>query len=105
VPSTVWLKAVNYNQTPPAPPAAAGTPGAAAPVSAAIGTVTFQGVGFDHDDLALWLESIAGLKTYSDTYFSSSAEGLLGQRKTVNFTSTANVTPAALSGRFTKLGG
>ena len=112
VPSTVWLKGMTLTQAaPPAPAAGAavGTAGAATPVaaSAAIGTVTFTGIGFNHNDLALWLESIAGLKAYADPYFSSSTEALLNNtRKVVNFTSTANLTPAALSGRYNKpLGG
>jgi Tfp pilus assembly protein PilN len=105
VPSTVWLKSLSYSQAPPAAATAPVVAGTSA--SAAIGTVSFTGVGFSHDDLALWLESIAGLKTYGDPYFSSSTEALLSNtRKVVNFTSTANLTPAALSGRYTKpLGG
>jgi Tfp pilus assembly protein PilN len=99
VPSTVWLKSLTYTQVaPPAPaPGAAGTAAAAS-----IGTLAVTGVGFDHDDLALWLESLGGQKNYSDPYFSASNETLMGTRKTVNFTSTANLTPAALSGRYTK---
>jgi len=110
VPSTVWLKSLTYTQTAPAAAAGAtaGTAGAATTATAptALGTVSFSGVGFNHDDLALWLESVANLKTYSDPYFSSSTEALIAQRKVVNFSSTANLTPAALSGRYTKpLGG
>ncbi|MCU1623355.1 MAG: Fimbrial assembly family protein [Frankiales bacterium] len=99
VPSTVWLKSLTYTQVAPAAPA----PGAAGTAAAAsIGTLAVTGVGFDHDDLALWLESLGGQKNYSDPYFSASNETLMGTRKTVNFTSTANLTPAALSGRYTK---
>jgi Tfp pilus assembly protein PilN len=107
VPSTVWLKSLSYNQTPPGSAASTTrTPGTAALTSAAVGTVAFQGVGFDHDDLALWLESVASLKSYANTYFSNSAEALLGTRKVVNFSTTADLTPAALSGRYLKpLGG
>ena len=110
VPSTVWLKSMTLTQAAPAATsgAAVGTPGAAAPAASAtsIGTVSFTGVGFDHNDLALWLESLAGLKAYNNPYFSSSTEALLGQRKVVNFASTTNLTSAALSGRYTKpLGG
>jgi hypothetical protein len=109
VPSTVWLKSLSYNQTPPAAAAgASSTTTAAAPAAAAatgpIGTVTFQGVGFNHDDLALWLEAVAGIKSYGNVYFSNSTEALLGQRKVVNFTSSADLTPAAYSGRYTKAG-
>jgi Tfp pilus assembly protein PilN len=97
VPSTVWLKSLAFTQT-----AAAATAPATTAAPAGIGTVTVAGVGFTHDDLAVWLESLAALKTYSNPYFSTSSELLLGSRKVVNFSSTATVTPAALSGRYTK---
>jgi Tfp pilus assembly protein PilN len=110
VPSTVWLKTLSYTQTPlvstatGTPAGTATTAGAAAGATstAPIGTVSFAGVGFDHDDLALWLESLASLKAYTGVYFSNSTEALIGTRKVVNFISTANLTPAALSGRYLK---
>jgi Tfp pilus assembly protein PilN len=101
VPENVWLKNVTFTQGGTATPAAA-APGAT-PVSAnGIGTVTFSGVGFKHDDVAVWLESLASQKGYANPYFSTSTEALLGTRKTVNFTSTATLTPAAYSGRYSK---
>lgn len=105
VPSNVWVKNIAFSSSAPVA-VVPGATGAAAP-AAGIGTFTVTGVGFSHDDVAVWLESIAGLKTYSNPYFSNSTEALLGlTKKTVNFTSTAQVTPAAYSGRYTKpLGG
>jgi Tfp pilus assembly protein PilN len=97
VPETVWLKNLTFAQTAPA----AATPGA----TLGIGTITVTGVGFSHDDVAVWLESLAGQKSYANPYFSSSTEVLLGNRKTVNFTSNAILTPAAYSGRYTKPAG
>jgi Tfp pilus assembly protein PilN len=104
VPESVWLKSVTFTQT------AAGAPGAAAATTTVlakpgIGTVSFTGVGFKHDDVAVWLESLASQKGYADPYFSTSTEALLGTRKTVNFTSTATLTSAAYSGRYTKPAG
>ena len=101
VPAKVWVKNVTYAQT------AAGAPAAGAVTSATpgVGTLTVSGVGFSHDDVAVWLESIAGQKTYSNPYASNSSEVLLGTRKVVNFASTATVTSAALSGRYTKPAG
>jgi Tfp pilus assembly protein PilN len=102
VPENVWLKNVTFSQAGAAAPA----PGAAATaVSPGIGTVTFTGVGFSHDDVAVWLESLATQKGYANPYFSNSAEALLGTRKTVNFTSSVALTPAAYSGRYTKPAG
>ena len=97
VPEKVWLKNVSFAQTPPAPGAAGAVP--------AIGTVTFSGIGFSHDDVAVWLESLASEKGYANPYFSNSTEALLGTRKTVNFTSTVSLTAAAYSGRYTKPAG
>lgn len=117
VPSNVWLSNVAYIRTPPvataaaAPvaPVAAGaaTPRVAAPaaVLSPVGTFTVTGVAFAHDDVATWLESVAGLKTYVNPYFSTSTEALLGTRKIVNFSSTASLTSAALSGRYAKPAG
>jgi Tfp pilus assembly protein PilN len=107
VPSSVWLKSLNLSQSAAAAPAP-GTPTTAATASSTnavtgIGTLTVAGIGFNHDDLALWLESIAGLKTYSNPYFTNSTEALLGpSKKVVNFSGSAGLTSAALSGRYTK---
>jgi Tfp pilus assembly protein PilN len=99
VPEKVWLKNVTFAQTAVAPAAsgALATPG--------IGTVTFSGIGFSHDDVAVWLESLATQKGYTNPYFSSSVEALIGTRKTVTFSSTATITPAAYSGRYSKPAG
>jgi Tfp pilus assembly protein PilN len=105
VPETVWLKSLTFSQN--TSTAAAAAPGAAATAvgTPGIGSVTFTGVGFSHDDVAVWLDSLAGEKGYADPYFSGSNEALLGTRKTVNFTSTATLTSAAYSGRYTKPAG
>jgi Tfp pilus assembly protein PilN len=93
VPENVWLKNVTFAQA-PAPAALGSTvPG--------VGTVSFTGVGFKHDDVAVWLESLAKQKGYVNPYFTSSTKALLGNRETVNFTSTVTMTADALSGRYT----
>ena len=106
VPSNVWLSNLTFTQTQPNA-AAAAKPGAAAPAAAdaGIGTLTVNGVGWTHDDVALWLESLSKQKTYVNPYFSLSTEAYIGTRKTVNFSSTVTVTPAAQSGRYSKTGG
>ena len=100
VPRNVWLKDVSFTQAPPtgqaAPTAPAGTGEAAG-----IGTVTFTGVAFEHDDVAAWLESLAEQKGYADPYFTESTTGLIGSRRTVSFTSTVTLTAEALSRRWT----
>jgi len=93
VPENVWVKNVSFAQAAVPPALGSTVPG--------IGTVTFTGVGFKHDDVAVWLESLAKQKGYTNPYFSSSTEALVGTRKTVNFTSTVTMTPDALSKRYT----
>ena len=93
VPENVWLTSLTFDQS-PVDPALGGTePG--------VGTVTVTGKGFDHEDVALWLESLSGYSTLTNPYFSSSTEVLIGSRTAVEFSSTATLTPSALSGRYT----
>ncbi len=94
VPEHVWLADITFTQTPSTASAGAVAQGPG------IGTVTFTGVGFNHDDVAVWLESLAKQKGYTDPYFSNSTEALIGTRKTVNFTSTVTMTPDAYSGTY-----
>jgi Tfp pilus assembly protein PilN len=102
IPGNVWLTNLAFTQGGPAAAAAApGTVAGAAP----IGTGTFQGVAFSHDDVATWLEALGRLKTYANPYFSASTETLIGERPAVTYTSTVDVTPQALSHRYNKAGG
>lgn len=106
IPSTVWLKSLSYSSTAPT----AGAPGTAAVTynngATPIGMLNVTGVGFSHDDVALWLDSIAGLsKTYANPYFTNSTEALIGSRTTVNYSATAVVLSSAQSGRFKNLAG
>ncbi|MDQ3610602.1 MAG: PilN domain-containing protein [Actinomycetota bacterium] len=93
VPENVWLQDVSFTQ--------AATPSALGATEPGIGQVTFTGVAFKHDDVAVWLESLAKQKGYTDPYFTSSTKALIGTRAIVNFTNTVTMTPAALSGRYT----
>lgn len=93
VPENVWLKSLVYTQDVVEPSVGSTEPG--------VGTLTVTGVGFSHEDVALWLESLAGQKGYTDPAFSSSTDSLIGPRTVVDFTSTAVLTPAALSREYT----
>lgn len=106
VPEGIWLKSATFTQAAPAEaaaaPGAAGAPAEAAGAAGAssVGTVTFTGVGFSHDDVAAWLESLAKQKGYVDPSFTDSTTGVIGKRHTVTFTSTVTLTTDALSGRY-----
>ena len=93
VPDKVWLKNVTFAQVPTPPAIGATEPG--------LGTVTFTGVGYSHEDVAVWLESLAKQQGYKDPYFSSSTEVLVAQKKAVDFTSTVALTADALSKQYT----
>jgi Tfp pilus assembly protein PilN len=93
VPDKVWLKNVTFAQVATPPALGATEPG--------LGTVTFTGVGYSHDDVAVWLESLAKQKGYKDPYFSSSTEVLVANKKAVDFTSTVALTADALSKQYT----
>jgi Tfp pilus assembly protein PilN len=93
VPENVWLKSLTFTQAPTTASVGSTEPG--------VGTVTVSGVGFSHDDVAVWLESLAGQKGYTNPYFSSSTETLIGSRTVVDFESTATLTSEALSREYT----
>lgn len=92
VPDSVWLEDVAFSQPVLGPQA-----GAAG--SAGIGTVTFTGVAFSHDDVAAWLDALATQTGYADPSLTSSTATAQRGRRTVDFTSTVTLTPAAKSGR------
>ena len=116
IPSTVWLKTLAYAPATAAPapgaagaPVAAGAPGApgaTAALATQIGTFNVTGQGYEHDDVALWLDAIGRLtKSYDDPYFSTSTKSPLGEKTIVNFTATAKVQSTARSGRYKPAGG
>lgn len=103
IPQNVWLTnlSITLAGTGTAPPARGSNPVA----TPGVGTVTAIGTAFSHNDVASWLESLGRQKGYADPYFSSSTVSATGARQTVNFSSTATVTAAALSHRFDRLPG
>jgi Tfp pilus assembly protein PilN len=103
VPSNVWFKSLTFAPSIATGPAPAG--GAAAAAAPTFGTLSLSGVGFSHDDVAAWLDAVAGLKTYANPYFSNSTVALLGAKDTVTFNSTASLTDKALSKRYKPTGG
>jgi Tfp pilus assembly protein PilN len=95
IPDNVWLTSMTVApQT-----TATGTSGTAGE-TAQIASVTFSGTAMQHDDVALWLESLAKQEGYRSAYFNSSTEKEIGTTKVVDFSSTVVVTRDALSGRY-----
>lgn len=108
IPQNVWL--TNLSVTLDAGGGTGSAAGAGAAPGAAvarpgIGTLTATGSAFAHEDVANWLETLGREKGFADAYLSNSTEALIGQRRTVTFSSTATVTAAALSHRFDRLPG
>lgn len=99
MPANVWLTSLDLTLAGAAPAAggATTTPG--------VGTMTFAGTGNDHPDVAAWLVTLAKEKAATDAYFSTSTKAKIGTKDVVNFSSTAGVSPAALSHRFDRKAG
>jgi Tfp pilus assembly protein PilN len=105
-PNNVWLTSMTVAQTVDADP----TADAAAEtdteyMSPGLGTVTFQGKGFTHNDVAAWLGMLAKQKGMAQPYFTSSTKELIGTENSVTFTSQATITEDALSKRYTEKAG
>jgi Tfp pilus assembly protein PilN len=99
VPDNVWITSLTYSSGAQAATAQVGS------TAVMVGSLSVSGVAFSHDDVAVWLESLAGQKTnYANPYFSNSTEAKIGSRPVVNFASTAGVTDKALSHRYDKAG-
>ena len=96
LPDNVWLTNVTFNET---LPALGGSTkgGRASKTAVGIGTVSFSGVAFDHDDVAAFLESLAKQRGYANAYFSSSTEETIGERTVYNFEASVVLTDAALA--------
>lgn len=104
VPQNVWLTGITASeQAPAAASASAAAPASAVP--AGVGTVTFTGTAFSHDDVATWLDALAKERGYTNAYFSNSTKSAIGPKEVVTFSSSVTLTQAALSGRYTAVEG
>lgn len=96
IPNNVWLTNVSATENTAASGSTATSPGAVA----GVGSVTFAGTAFSHDDVATWLDVLAKEKGWASPYFSNSTEAMIGNHKVVNFSSSVVLTDAAKSGRY-----
>ena len=83
IPSDVWLTSFT------------GTAGSGGQT----GTVNFSAQGFSQKSTAAWVERVGGLSTLTGLWVPSSTAGGTGGAGGVTFSSTADLTPAALSNR------
>ena len=105
-PGKVWLTNVKVAETVD-PTALAVAPGTTGPAwgTTNIGTITFEGKGYTHNDVASWLKALASEKGVADAYFTKSTQELIGSENSVTFNSQAVITEDLLSGRFTDKAG
>jgi Tfp pilus assembly protein PilN len=82
-----------------------GVPVQNAATSVGVGTVTVTGAAKAHNDVASWLNAAAREAGWNDTYFTNSEKTDINGATFVKFTSTANVTDAALSHRYDRKAG
>jgi len=98
IPDRAWLTNATFKQGPP-------EGAAATAVAPGVGTVTFTGVGYTHDDVAAWLDALAKQEGFENPYFTESVATEIGTRNVVEFNSLVLMTADALSGRYTKPAG
>jgi hypothetical protein len=84
---------------------AAPAPGDATYGTPGIGTVTFKGKGYRHNDVAAWLRALGNQPGLADPYFTNSTQEKIGTEDSVTFDSQAVITEEALSGRFSDKAG
>jgi Tfp pilus assembly protein PilN len=108
LPEKTWLTSVALTETGAATTSGTSTPSATtAPRAAAaaatatscapVGTLTASGGGYTHADVADWLDRLAGLRSVSNPYLTSSTEALVGTVPTVAWTTTGSLDCRALA--------
>ena len=67
LPDRVWVTTLTFSQGEPATPEAA--------AAGAIGSVIISGTAYSHDDVAVWLESLAAQEGFDCAYLQSPPSG------------------------------
>jgi Tfp pilus assembly protein PilN len=108
-PSKVWLTTMTVTQDVDSAATSAATSAAAETdtsyLTPGLGSVTFEGLGYTHNDVAAWLDALAKQKGLTQPYFTSSAKEKIGEQTAVRFASQATITEEALSKRYTEKAG
>jgi len=101
MPDGVWLQSLTVQSGSGARPAAGG---AAVPVASAnSGSLQIAAIGLDYPSVADWLNKVAADPALANLAVAGLTQTGLGNRTVVNFTSTANLTPASRSDRAARL--
>ncbi len=118
MPAEVWLSSFQGQVTVPATPTVVAAPtvapadGAettttvapdpapiAGPVGGIAGQVSFEGAGRTFPDVANWIKSISTMPSFSNVWVTNATKGTVNNEEVVDFSSTAQLTDAALSDR------
>lgn len=107
IPDHVWLTNIHASETDTGLNTStnSATTGTTAVVTPTIGTITFSGVAYNHNDVANWLDMLAKERGFVDPYFTNSTEGEIGGRTVAKFESSTGLTDKAKSGRYDKPAG
>lgn len=101
IPEESWLTAFTGTTQAPGTVPPGGTNVAVGPTR--LGTVSFTAVTFKFPDVANWITRLQGLKSLQNVWVPDAKKSEIGAREVVNFTSTADLSESAASGRFKKV--
>ncbi len=101
-PDKVWLTSMTVT---PNNDAAAPVADATQYLTPGIGSVSFEGKAYKHNDVAAWLVALGKQAGLAQPYFSVSKVEQIGEQDSVTFSSQATITEDALSGRWTDKAG
>ena len=105
IPADVWLSSFQGTKGAAAGAAPTPTPASGAAAQSTIGSVTFQGRGFEQTSTARWLLRMGDLPAFMGLWVNSSTKSGEGSQQTVTFGSTATLTSQALSNRVSRYTG
>jgi Tfp pilus assembly protein PilN len=75
------------------------TTGEPAITSSVVGQISFDGMAFDHRDVALWLSRLEDVRGFINPWLSSSTKTLIGAIEAVGFTSSVDLSEQAIARR------
>lgn len=96
IPGTTWLTNLTGSTT--AAAAEGAEPAPETGPSALVGQITLGGFGFDHRSVALWLTRLEDVTGFANPWLTQSTKTTIGAREAVQFTSSVDLSPDALSG-------